>query len=198
MKDYSVWLKAWETYEGMDDQIQKMVRYTPAMVSREHFWGWVFLGAGIALLIIAFILFFVSKPPALIALMLGVALVVSGPVGIKASTASTYATWVDNPAKTAAKPLTFDRQVMRETGVTGLVCTVERLSTDSHGLYFRSGSVERDDRDVNLKLRSLPDGSSYDCRYVDAHGDLHTDGRLLIDHDSDKAGLYDGAGRPVG
>ena len=81
------------------------------------------------------------------------------------------------------RPDGFGERLERVTGVEYLSCSTRSLGLDS--------SVDLD------VLGGLPSKDRYTCRFVTKDGCLVENGRLVVDHDHGRVGLFDGDGKAV-
>lgn len=80
------------------------------------------------------------------------------------------------------RPDGFGEQLERVTGVEYLSCSTRSLGIDSS---------------VDLDVGRLPSKDRYTCRFVTKDGRLVENGRLVVDHDHGRVGLFDGDGKAV-
>lgn len=182
MIDMNDWLKAWDAY------------YTPAQTLSDGDVAWVCLvGGGIMALVFAVL--------AVVSFLRhgarGNPLVVLFAIG--ASTALFFCisdglcqlpkvgaddTKVATATVSAARrpPDGFGEQLERVTGVEYLSCSTGPLGIDSS---------------VDLDVGHLPSKDRYTCRFVTKDGRLVENGRLVVDHDHGRVGLFDGDGKAV-
>lgn len=182
MIDMNDWLKSWDAY------------HTPAQTLSDGDVAWACLvGGGIMALVFAVL--------AVVSFLRhgarGIPLVV--PFAIGASTALFLCisdglcqlpkvgaddTKVATATVSAARrpPDGFGEQLERVTGVEYLSCSTRSLGIDSS---------------VDLDVGRLPSKDRYTCRFVTRDGRLVENGRLVVDHDHGRVGLFDGDGKAV-
>lgn len=80
------------------------------------------------------------------------------------------------------RPDGFGERLERVTGVEYLSCSTRSLGIDSS---------------VDLDVGRLPSKDRYTCRFVTRDGRLVENGRLVVDHDHGRVGLFDGDGKAV-
>lgn len=80
------------------------------------------------------------------------------------------------------RPDGFGERLERVTGVEYLSCSTGALGTDFS---------------VDLNVGNLPSKDRYTCRFVTKDGRLVENGRLVVDHDHGRVGLFDGDGKAV-
>lgn len=80
------------------------------------------------------------------------------------------------------RPDGFGERLERVTGVEYLSCSTRSLGLDSS---------------VDLDVGRLPSKDRYTCRFVTKDGRLVENGRLVVDHDHGRVGLFDGDGKAV-
>lgn len=158
MKDYTAWLNAWEAYHDAAGKIPLM------------------LGAGVCVAVCLVLAVVVSRDKWMKRLALIMALTVSAtfifPTALSISSSP-------NGVSVPSKPVTFARQLEKQTGIEDLQC----LTSDGNT--------------ANLDTEGFPDRDSYACRYATKDGTLHDGLKLVIDRNGHKAGLFDRDGNAV-
>lgn len=182
MIDMNDWLKSWDAY------------YTPAQILSDGDVTWACLvGGGImtlvfaVLAVVSFLRHGIKGNLFVVAFALGAlsALLFCISDGLcqlpKADADDTKETTAT--VSTARKrPDGFGERLERVTGVEYLSCSTGALGTDFS---------------VDLNVGNLPSKDRYTCRFVTKDGRLVENGRLVVDHDHGKVGLFDGNGKAV-
>lgn len=182
MIDMNDWLKAWDAY------------HTPAQTLGDGDVAWACLaGGGImtlvfaVLAVVSFLRHGAREIPLVVLFAIGASaalfLCISdglcqlpkvGADDTKAATATVSAA--------RKRPDGFGERLEKVTGVEYLSCSTRSLGIDSS---------------VDLDVGRLPSKDRYTCRFVTKDGRLVENGRLVVDHDHGRVGLFDGDGKAV-
>lgn len=181
MIDMNDWLKSWDAY------------YTPAQMSDGDVAWACLVGGGImtlvfaVLAVVSFLRHGTRGIPLIVLFAIGAAgallLCISdglcqlpkvGADDTKAATATVSAV--------RKRPDGFGEQLERVTGVEYLSCSTRSLGIDSS---------------VDLDVGRLPSKDRYTCRFVTKDGRLVENGRLVVDHNHGRVGLFNGDGKAV-
>lgn len=180
MIDMNDWLKAWDAY------------YTPAQTLSDGVFDRACLVVGGSMALVFAVLFVVSflrhgiKGNRLAAIFVIGALsalifcIPNGffrPSGTDANNGEKVAAAVDTKRK---RPDMFGERLEKVTGVEYLSCSTGPLGIENLGT-----------------LAGLPSKDRYTCRFVTKDGRLVENGRLVVDHDHGRVGLFDGDGKAV-
>lgn len=174
MIDLNDWLKSWDTY------------YTPAQTLSDGDVAWACLvGGGIMTLVFAVlaVVSFLRHGARGIPLVVLFAIGTAGALFLCISDGLCQLPKVgadDTKAATATvsaarkRPDGFGERLEKVTGVEYLSCS-----------------------SVDLDVGRLPSKDRYTCRFVTKDGRLVENGRLVVDHDHGRVGLFDGDGKAV-
>lgn len=180
MIDMNDWLKAWDAY------------YTPAQILSDGDVAWACLvGGGImtlvfaVLAVVSFLRHGARGKPLVVLFAIGASTALFfcisdglcqlpkvGADDIKTATATVSAA--------RKRPDGFGEQLEGVTGVEYLSCSTGPLGIENLGT-----------------LAGLPSKDRYTCRFVTKDGRLVENGRLVVDHDHGRVGLFDGDGKAV-